>query len=63
MNRWDVVLLVIAGYVAITTLVRLMIGRRDRLLDELRHSVKTGKKHKEEDVRGKERLPRRDKAA
>ena len=63
MDRWDVVVLVIAGYVAVTALVRLMIRRRDQLLDELRRSVKMSKKHKEASVRGKERLPRRDKAA
>lgn len=63
MNRWDVVLLVIAGYVAVTALVRLMIRRRDQLLDEVRHGVKMSKKHKEANVRGKERLTRRDKAA
>jgi len=63
MNRWDVVLLVIAGYVAVTALVRLMIRRRDRLLDELRQSVNMSKNRKNGSMREKERLPRRDKAA
>ena len=63
MDRWDVVLLVVAGYVAVTALVRLMIRRRDRLLDELRQHFKKGKKHKVANVREKERLRRRDKAA
>jgi hypothetical protein len=44
MNRWDVVLLAVAGYVAVMALVRLMIRRRRQVLDELRRQVKMGKK-------------------
>ena len=63
MDRWDVVLLVVAGYVAITALVRLMIRRRDQLLDELRQHFKKSKKRKEADRQEKDRLRRRDRAA
>jgi hypothetical protein len=44
MNHWDVVLLVVAGYVATTALVRLMIRRRDQVLDELRREIKKKKR-------------------
>ena len=41
MDHWDVVLLAFAGYLAVTALVRLMIRRRDQLLDELGRQFKT----------------------
>ena len=63
MNRWDVVLLVVAGYVAVTALVRLMIRRRDQLLDELRQHVKKSKKHKLANPQETGSLRQRDKAA
>jgi len=63
MDRWDVVLLVVAGYVAITALIRLMIRRRDQLLDELRRHFKKGKRRKGANMQEKDRLGRRDKAA
>ena len=62
MNRWDVVLLVIAGYVATMALVRLMIGRRRQVLDEFRRRVKMGKK-KNRNVRQTQPPEQRDKAA
>ncbi len=62
MNRWDVVLLVVAGYVAAMALVRLMIRRRSELLDEFRRRVKIGKK-KGWDVRQPQTPEQRDKAA
>ncbi|MCA9268565.1 MAG: hypothetical protein KDA41_08850, partial [Planctomycetales bacterium] len=36
MTTWDVVLLAVAGYFAVTTLVRLMKVRRDQLMAQLR---------------------------
>ncbi len=47
MHGWDVALLVAAGYVAATSLVRLMIRRRDQLLDEFRQEVAQEKKRME----------------
>ncbi len=35
MNGWDVALLALAGYLAVTSLVRLMITRSDRLIEDL----------------------------
>jgi hypothetical protein len=34
MDSWDVTLLVVAGYLAVVTLVRLMARRRNQLYDE-----------------------------
>ncbi len=36
MDSWDVVLLVVAGYLAVMALVRLMIRRREQLVVQLR---------------------------
>ena len=36
MNHWDIVLLVIATYVAVMTLVRMMLRRRDELVSDVR---------------------------
>lgn len=61
MDGWDVALLVVAGYVALVTLVRLMIRRRNQMLDELRRELRKGKRRKEAEER--ERKFRRQKAA
>lgn len=44
MDGWSLALLVAAGYVATMALVRLMIGRRDQLLDQFRRRMRAGKK-------------------
>ena len=53
MDGWDVALLAMAGYVAVVTLVRLMIRRRDQLLDEFRRKVKQEKQRKELEERSR----------
>ncbi|MFH1921488.1 MAG: hypothetical protein ABIP48_16610 [Planctomycetota bacterium] len=63
MNRWDVVLLVVAGYLAVMGLVRLMIRRRDQLLGKLRHEVKMKGNRKEGKYHKKRTLRKEDKAA
>ena len=40
MEGWDIALLVLAGYVALLGLVRLMIRRRNQLVDELLEQAK-----------------------
>ena len=47
MESWDLVLLVVAGYLASTALVRMMIRRRDQMLDDLRRSMDKEKRRKE----------------
>jgi hypothetical protein len=36
MDRWDLLIIFAAGYVAVMTLVRLMAGRRNQLVDQVR---------------------------
>ena len=54
MDGWDVALLVAAGYVALVTLVRLMIRRRNQMLDELRSELEKEKRRKQAEERGRE---------
>ena len=59
MDTWDIVILVVAAYVAITTLVRLMIQRRNRLLARFRRQMAEEKRKAKKAV-----IPnRQDKAA
>ena len=44
MDGWDVALVAIAGYVAIIALVRLMIGRRNQVVEELVEESKRTKR-------------------
>ncbi len=62
MDGWDVALLVVAGYVAVVTLVRLMVRRRDQMLDEFRRDVAKEKARRELDQR-KQQQSERGKAA
>ena len=46
MDSSDVVLLAMAGYLALMSLVRLMLRRRNQLMDEFRQEVADEKKRK-----------------
>jgi hypothetical protein len=39
MDAWDLVLLIVVSYVAVMSLVRLMLARRDRLLKDLQKQL------------------------
>jgi len=39
MDRWDVIVIFVAGYVAVMTLVRLMSRRRNQALQQFREQV------------------------
>jgi hypothetical protein len=39
MDRWDVLILLAAAYVAVMTLVRLMAARRNQLVDQVRSQL------------------------
>ncbi len=39
MDRWDILIIAGAGYVAVMTLVRLMVARRNQLVDQVRQQV------------------------
>jgi hypothetical protein len=41
MDGWSVALLAVAGYVAVTTLVRLMIGHRNQMILKFRRKLKS----------------------
>jgi hypothetical protein len=47
MEGWDIALLVIAAYVAVVTLVRLMLARRKQMLDQPRQEVAKEKGRKD----------------
>ena len=48
MDRWDVIIIVVAGYVAVMTLVRLMSSRHNQMLVQIREQLtkQLGKKKK-----------------
>jgi hypothetical protein len=41
MDRWDVAIWAVAAYAAVQTLVRFMIARRKKVLDDLRQRAAT----------------------
>jgi heme exporter protein D len=57
MDGWDLALLVMAGYVAVVALVRLMIRRRDQVLGEFRRKLRQERQRKqaEEAIRNRGR--------
>ena len=48
MDKWDVVMLSAAAYVAVVSLVRLMAARRDQVIRHLRNEIEKQRKAKEE---------------
>ena len=54
MDSWDVILLMVAGYVAVMALVRLMIRRRDQMQAEFREEVRKEKKRRAAEQRQKQ---------
>ena len=53
MDGWDVALLVMAGYVAVISLVRLMVARRDQMMKAFRKEVAKERARKAEEERQK----------
>ena len=54
MDNWDVTLLVVAGYLAVVSLVRLMARRRNQVYEELRQKAEDEKRHQVKgDVKGR----------
>ena len=47
MDNWDVTLLIVAGYLAVVALVRLMARHRDQMLGEVRRQIAQEKKRKQ----------------
>jgi hypothetical protein len=46
MDGWDLTLLLVAGYLAIVTLVRLMARHRNQVLQQLRYRAEDAKRKK-----------------
>jgi hypothetical protein len=55
MDSWDVTLLVVAGYLAVVSLVRLMARRRNQVYAELSQKIENEKKRKklEDDLKAR----------
>jgi hypothetical protein len=49
MDNWDVTLLIVAGYLAVVALVRLMVRHRDQILDEVRRQFENEKQRKKKE--------------
>jgi hypothetical protein len=45
MDRWDVVLMLVAAYVAVMALVRLMARRRDQVVADVERQLESHRKH------------------
>ena len=52
MDRWDIALLLIAGYVAVMTLVRLMTRRRDQNVAEVEKQMEALRNQSKQKKRG-----------
>ena len=63
MSNGDLILLVIAGYIAVVSLVRLMRRRRDEVYRELEAEVERGRERKRREEREARRRAGREKAA
>jgi hypothetical protein len=45
LDRWDVALMLVAVYVSVMTLVRMMVRRRDQLVADVRQQLESHRKH------------------
>ena len=63
LDTWDIVLLVIAGFIAVTTLVRLMQAHRDDLLKKLRSDFDAEQQRLSTEERQQKKKEAKEKAA
>jgi flagellar biosynthesis/type III secretory pathway M-ring protein FliF/YscJ len=61
MDAWNVAILLTAAYVAVITLARLMIRRRNQMLEQFRQEVEKEKRRRE--VERPKAPPKREQAA
>jgi hypothetical protein len=54
-STWEIALIAIVGYFAITTLVKMMVDYRDRLTAQLEEQAQREKKRKKEEAAQQER--------
>ena len=55
LNSWDVALFVVAGYIALVSLVRLMLGRRNALARQLHDELERQRSEAERQAEDTER--------
>ena len=53
MDAWNLAILLVAAYVAVMTLTRLMIRRRNQMLEQFRREVEKEKRRREVEESGK----------
>ena len=53
MDSWDVTLLIVAGYLAVAALIRLMAQRRDQVLGDFRQKMAAENKRKSAESGGR----------
>ena len=63
MDSWSIALWVVAGYVAVVALLRLMTHKRDQVMAEFRNEVEKEKNRRKAAAAAKEAKPVRGKAA
>lgn len=63
MDRWDLLIVGVAGYVAVLTLVRLMAARRNQLVEEVRHQIEQQQAQQLEAVQQKQQQEAADRGA
>lgn len=51
MDRWDILLLIGAGFVAVVALIQLMLGRRDEILRTLKADFEAEQQRKRDEER------------
>ena len=58
MDRWDIFIIVAAGYIAVMALVRMMAGRRNQLVDHVRQQIQQQQQAKKQAAEEKEEANR-----
>jgi hypothetical protein len=62
MDAWNVAILATAAYVAVTTLARMMVRRRNQMMEQFRQEVEKEKRRRDiEQIKAAK--PKRDRAA
>ncbi len=65
MDRWDVIIILVAGYVAVMTLVRLMSSRHSQMLVQIREQLteQLRKKKKKKKIKNDDQPAQKDRGA
>jgi|GEM_PF-3240860 len=67
MDRWDVIIILVAGYVAVMTLVRLMSSRHNQMLvqirEQLTNQLRKKKKKKKKEIKHNDQPDQKDRGA